>query len=114
MIVLCSGMLSKWSRAILSCCSKGLMAQTNITLAVRVGSFVYLGEGRFWEGGLGWEGHQEGVPTTPQPPPNHPHSHKHLTVPREKGPGWDYVTLVQHEGTDEAREVHVHASYVHT
>eukprot|EP00983_Pelagomonas_calceolata_P043940 1139092-Pelagomonas_calceolata.AAC.5 len=41
-----------------------------------------------------------------QLPINHPHGHKHLTVPREKGPEWDYVPLVQHEGTDEAREEH--------
>eukprot|EP00983_Pelagomonas_calceolata_P073939 1152332-Pelagomonas_calceolata.AAC.15 len=50
--------------------------------------------------GLGWEGTQEKVPTTPQPPPGQ----NHLTLPREKGPEWDYVTLVQPEGTDEVKQ----------
>ena len=37
----------------------------------------------------------------PQPPPK---PHKHLIMPKEKGPEWDYVTPVQPEGTDGAKQ----------
>eukprot|EP00983_Pelagomonas_calceolata_P036959 1136133-Pelagomonas_calceolata.AAC.1 len=56
-------------------------------------------EGHFGEGGS-WVG---GAPTN-LPTPNHPQGHKHLTMQIEKGPEWDYVTLVQHESTDGVKQ----------
>eukprot|EP00983_Pelagomonas_calceolata_P086032 1156674-Pelagomonas_calceolata.AAC.11 len=50
--------------------------------------------------GLRSEGPQEGVQINPLTTPNHPQGHGHLSMPIEKGPEWDNVTLVQHEGTD--------------
>eukprot|EP00983_Pelagomonas_calceolata_P118660 1160528-Pelagomonas_calceolata.AAC.5 len=49
---------------------------------------------------LDGRGSEEGVPTTPHPPLGH----KYLTMPREKGPEWDYVTFVQPEGTDGVKQ----------
>eukprot|EP00983_Pelagomonas_calceolata_P047511 1140685-Pelagomonas_calceolata.AAC.10 len=52
------------------------------------------GGGRSWVGGASGRG-----PNFPPPP-----GHKHLTMPREKGPEWDYVTLDQPEGTDGVKQ----------
>eukprot|EP00983_Pelagomonas_calceolata_P094080 1157845-Pelagomonas_calceolata.AAC.8 len=50
------------------------------------------GEGGSWVGGALTK------------PPNHHQGHTHLTKPREKGPEWVYVTLLQYEGMDGVKQ----------
>ena len=58
--------------------------------------------------GFGWgePGSEPGAPppTIPNHPPPPHKPHKHLIMPKEKGAEWDYLTPVQPEGADGAKQ----------